>query len=296
MKIYMAGLFCNNLGSYPNFSGPRECWRDYRYPAHLESFHYINKTPAGPERIREYGAKVFLDSGAFSAFTLGANIDREDYANFILDHQDIIECASVLDAIGDPIETLKNQEWFDRNDVPVLPCFHFGEPVEYLEHYVANYPRITLGGMVPIDKMVLRDWLDHLFKNYLCDDKGKPLVKVHGFGMTTWDLMFRYPWDSVDSTSYISGSKLGSIFMMINGKQTMVQISEGGEKDLGSYASLAPILKDTIDAELNRLCYSVADLRSNYALRDRFNCEFFDRAQALGISVFKPDLIMEGLF
>ena len=41
---------------------------------------------------------------------------------------------------------------------------------------------------------------------------GKPKVKVHGFGMTTRELLFRYPWASVDSTSWYS-SRYGGCFL-----------------------------------------------------------------------------------
>jgi len=305
MRIYLAGLFCNNLGAWPIMNENKAPFRDFVYPWHLESYHYIGKGAGrGVDRIRRYAAdmrttKIFLDSGAFSAFTLGATIDKSDYANFIETNQDIIEVASVLDAIGDPIKTLENQNWFDERGIDVLPCFHFGEPVEYLRHYIKKYPRITLGGMVPIDKGVLRGWLDHLFADEICDSDGVPKVQVHGFGMTTWDLLFRYPWHSVDSTSYASGSKLGSIYMLLNDKQYIVCIAEGAEseKELDqAFTSLPKIIQDVIEEEVIRLGYTIDGLRASYALRDRFNCEYFERLQLKGIDRFVRPVMDGGLF
>jgi hypothetical protein len=40
-----------------------------------------------------------------------------------------------------------------------------------------------------------------------------PRVKVHGVGMTSFDVMLRYPWYSVDSTSWIITGRTGAIFV-----------------------------------------------------------------------------------
>ena len=50
--------------------------------------------------------------------------------------------------------------------------------------------------MVPVSTKDLLPWLDRIFSTYICDDKGFPKVKTHGFGLTT-SLMIRYPWYSV---------------------------------------------------------------------------------------------------
>jgi hypothetical protein len=53
-------------------------------------------------------------------------------------------------------------------------------------------------------------WLDRCM-DYITDDKGKPLVRFHGFGVTAVPLMLRYPWYSVDSTSWIILAANGKI-------------------------------------------------------------------------------------
>lgn len=299
MRIYVAGVFCNNLGAWPIANENKACFRDFRYPWHLESYHYIGKTGAGAQRIRAYGdTLIFLDSGAFSAFTLGKKIDRAAYAEWIHRNGDIIECASVLDAIGDAEATAKNQQWFDDQGVSVLPCFHYGEPEEFLVHYVKNYPRITLGGMVPISTRNLRKWLDRLWQKHLTDSQGYPVVDVHGFGLTTFELMFRYPWHSVDSTSYVSGSKLGVIYLMFQGKQVALSIAKGSSstKEFDqSFESLPSITQEALRAEITALGYSLENLQENYAQRDRFNIDYYRRCMEAGVSTFSAP-IEQGLF
>lgn len=163
---------------------------------------------------------LFLDSGAFSAYTQGIEIDIYSYIDFIKKNKKYIETYANLDAIGDPAKTLKNQRIMEKAGLRPLPCFHYGEPVKYLHTYLKEYDYIALGGMVPISTKNLKPWLDDLFSNHLCDQKGNPKAKIHGFGMTALSLMLRYPWYSVDSTSWVVAGRMGGILIpkKTNGK------------------------------------------------------------------------------
>jgi hypothetical protein len=155
----------------------------------------------------------FLDSGAFSAYTKGVEIDIKEYCDFIKEHQDIITHYGVLDVIGSAEGTLKNQQYMESKGLKPVPCFHYNEDVKYLQHYIENYDYLALGGMVPIHTNDLLPWLDKIFSNYICDKEGYPKVKIHGFGLTTTVLMLRYPWYSVDSTSWVMTGRFGAILM-----------------------------------------------------------------------------------
>ena len=156
---------------------------------------------------------LFLDSGAFSAWSKGININIPEYISFIKQHEKYIDVYAVLDDILDPEKTLKNQKIMEKAGLNPLPCFHFGEPVSYLEYYLNNYDYIALGGMVPISSKDLSVWLDELFRDFICDSKGMPTCKIHGFGLTSLRLMFRYPWYSTDSTSWVMTSRMGGVMI-----------------------------------------------------------------------------------
>ena len=167
---------------------------------HLESYHYIWKDTY-TRRLYQDKTKVFLDSGAFSAFTQDMKMDLPEYCKFIQKNAELIAVddrsilASVLDAIGKgPEETLKNQQAMESLGVRPLPCFHYGEDEKYLEYYITNYDYVTLGGMVPISTPQLYPWLDRIWDKHLTDGAGRPRCKIHGFGLTSYDLMERYPW------------------------------------------------------------------------------------------------------
>lgn len=164
---------------------------------------------------------LFLDSGAFSAWTQGIQIDIQEYIDFIKEHKDIIEVYANLDVIGiggkQPNQqtaemTLKNQKIMEDAGLHPIPAFHFGEPFEFLENYVKNYDYIALG-VAGNSGVKLIPWLDICFGDYICDKDGMPKVKVHGFAVTSLPVMLRYPWYSVDSTSWVTTGRMGSIYV-----------------------------------------------------------------------------------
>jgi hypothetical protein len=158
--------------------------------------------------------ELFLDSGAFSAWSQGKEIDIQDYIAFIKEHKDVITTYANLDVIGDPAATWKNQMIMEDAGLLPLPVFHYGEDIKWLQRILKrNYEYISLGGMVPISTGDLIHWLDDLFTHYLCDSDGMPIVKVHGFGLTSLRLMLRYNWWSVDSTSWVLTGRMGSIYI-----------------------------------------------------------------------------------
>lgn len=164
---------------------------------------------------------LFLDSGAFSAWTQGVNIDIYEYIDFIKKHLDVLEVYANLDVIGlggkqpnriTAEKTLENQKIMEAAGLNPLPCFHFGEPFEFLQYYVDNYDYLALGVAGNTGNRLM-PWLDECFGNYICDKDGMPKVKVHGFAITSLKMMMRYPFYSVDSTSWIMTSRMGSIFV-----------------------------------------------------------------------------------
>src|SRR5690606_16328259 len=160
----------------------------------------------------------------FSAFSLGAEINLVEYCEWIKRNEDIIRrddgilMASVLDSIGSDLGTWQNQQAMEANGVVPLPCFHYGEDERYLEWYLDRYEYITLGGMVPISTPQLFHWLDRIWDKYLTDGSGRPRIKVHGFGLTSVPLMERYPWYSVDSSSWVQLAAFGNVFIPGHGQ------------------------------------------------------------------------------
>lgn len=279
MKLYLAGLYTSNF----NIGGrifqrltDREKQIRWEVENYLESYHYIYRQ-SFVDKIRADGKKVFLDSGAFSAFTKGVNVDIKGYCRYIEKNRDIIEevdgvlCASVLDGIGDPLKTWQNQETMESLGVKPLPCFHYGEDERYLEHYISNYEYITLGGMVPISTPQLVHWLDRLWERYLCDPSGNPRVRVHGFGLTTVSLMLRYPWFSVDSSTWVQNAANGMIYLPETGLVNISSKSPSRKMAGQHLTTYTDPVREEVERILVELGFEPERLAEQYLSRWAFN-------------------------
>lgn len=278
MRLFIAGKYASGL--YPG-SGPYlklndlEKMRFGEIPDLLESYHYIGKSPRITGRLRRDGKRIFLDSGAYSAFTQGSKMDINKYCDFCHKNADIIEYCSVLDSITDPDETWRNQQIMEAQGVGALPCYHYGEPEYILEYYISRYPYITIGGMVPIDNKHLQVWLDRIWHDYLTDEQGKPKLKVHGFGMTTIPLIARYPWYSVDSSTWVQFASHGLLFTPDHG---MIAISakSPSRKIPGQHVdSLTVEQKEVVEAGIRKYGFDPERLRHLYYTRWAFNAWAF---------------------
>lgn len=157
--------------------------------------------------------ELFLDSGAYSALTQGKVIDLDEYIKFIETNHDAIAVYANLDVIGDAEGTWKNQKYMEKRGLHPLPVFHAGEDLEYFYRYLGKYDYICLGGLVGGSNQQLTFWLDSLFE-IICDTPDHlPKCKIHGFGLTALDLMLRYPWYSVDSTSWVLTGRHGAVLV-----------------------------------------------------------------------------------
>ncbi len=156
---------------------------------------------------RRHDQYEFLDSDIYKKY-------RERYLQHLLKNQDNLEVAVNLDIINNAEATYQNQKWFEERGAKVLPVWHFGTDERYLNRYIdEGYDYIAIGGLIPNASSVLVGPLDKLWGHTLCDRVGRPRVRIHGFAMTAFELMRRYPWYSVDSSSWLKVGAYGKIFM-----------------------------------------------------------------------------------
>lgn len=289
MNIFMAAVYSNSyMPGMNRYVKLNERERDavVNIPHILESWHYVGKQ-SFVDHMRNNSAQIFLDSGAFSAYTLGVSLSVADYCAYIDRNRDILRkedgviMASVLDGIGDPLQTWRNQLEMEMRGCKPLPCFHAGEDFRYLEHYVKNYEYITLGGMVGSSTKALSVWLDRVWGNYLTDGSGRPRLKVHGFGITAIPLMERYPWHSCDSSSWIQSAAFGSIVTPEWGPLSVSEKSPS-RHDAGQHAStLSPIETEHVFRTLESQGFTYERLSTIYESRAAYNLWAFGVINAM---------------
>lgn len=161
-----------------------------------------NKNDKKMDYIKKCPCNVFLDSGAFSLFTGKAKISIYDYKDFLLKHKNKFSLYANLDIIGNAEKTKENQNILEREGLNPLPTFHYGTNYEILKELASKYDYIGLGGLVPLAFRKRKILHQHLSK---CFSIIGSTVKTHGWGMTSVDVLKKYPFYSVDSTSWLFG-------------------------------------------------------------------------------------------
>jgi len=191
----------------------------------LWTYYWIVKDKGKMEKPNT--VNLFLDSGAFSAWTRDENIDVKVYIAFIKKNKKYIDHYSNLDILCSvrtnlasarkkaAEATLSNQRKMEKAGLDPIPVFHYGEPFEYLSYYIEKYKYISIGGLVGVPTGLAMEFLDLCFSKYICDERGLPRVKIHGFDMTSLRVMLRYPWYSVDSTSWVVTGRMGGIYVPV---------------------------------------------------------------------------------
>jgi hypothetical protein len=141
----------------------------------------------------------------FTTEEFWAYVDK--YAAFIKNHEEGLSIYANVDVIFNPKMTWEVQQYLEREwEIKPLPVVHHGTPLKWLEKYLdKGYEYIGLGGRAQdATQKDYLDWADESF-NVICGQASRlPLIKVHGFAVTAHPLMVRYPWYSVDSTSWLA--------------------------------------------------------------------------------------------
>lgn len=190
-----------------------------------------------PELPCGFGS-LFLDSGAHSLYTREViNIGHkkgygyyrsqefrdyvDSYARFLKHFDGYIDYYVNVDAIFEPQITWETQLYLEKeHGLRPVPVVHYGTPLKWIEKYVehSKETKLDLIGLGGLGQEVRKDqyygWADKVFA-MLCpaSNKNLPIVRTHGFAMTAWELIFRYPWWSVDSASWVKASAFGQVYV-----------------------------------------------------------------------------------
>jgi len=174
---------------------------DWMAPPLLVSYVWVD---AFIESMKKDNLKMrdwVMDSGAYSAFNSGKIIYIDQFiekCQEVMSSDPLLTEIFALDVIGDWRAGLKNCEKMWENDVPAIPCFHFGEPEDVLLHIAENYPKIAIGGMVGIKREKKLAFIKECFARVWPK-------KIHGFGVGSETGILNVPWHSVDASSWNTG-------------------------------------------------------------------------------------------
>ena len=175
-------------------------------------------------------SRIMVDSGAHSLYNQFVAPKNEyayyetdafwayvdSYAAFIKENQHLIEVYVNVDAIFNPELTWKVQKYMEnQHGLHPLPVVHAGTNISWFKKYMDNYNYIGIGGMA--QKGAKDGWIknlgDPVFSLICRPPNYEPTHKIHGFAITAPSLLARYPFYSVDSTSWIQFGKYGAVII-----------------------------------------------------------------------------------
>jgi hypothetical protein len=256
----------------------------------LFSYHFVSTDSTIHSGFTHIGNiypdfEVMMDSGAFTVKMQGAVIDIEKYAEFLLQYKDWITVMVGLDVISSERtpqalergaqEGWDNLKYLESKGLNILHTYHSGEDEKWLKKLMDNYEYFAVSKTG--DVAGVEERLNRIFSK-LVDKHGRIHHKIHGFGVTSPKMMMRYPWASVDSSSWVKYGCYGVCIMFINGKFKSIGMSDRKltlwSKKGGHYNNLNREERKVWDMEMEKRGFTRDDLQDNRT-RDMWNLESF---------------------
>jgi hypothetical protein len=167
-----------------------------RLPGILVSYAYYKdfaKKRTGL-RFRDWS----LDSGAYTAWSLGKEVDLQEYITFCHNMKQsdpsLVEIIA-LDVIGCGKGSLRNAHAMKDSGVDAMPVFHIGDDFGILKEYAGGWNKIGLSCRFGESVKQSEAFYDKCFS--LCWPK-----KFHSFGWVSDRMLFKYPFQSSDASSW----------------------------------------------------------------------------------------------
>lgn len=175
-------------------------------------------------------AMLMIDSGAFTAHTLGKHIDVDEYADYLERWRGCYDAAVTLDVIGDPRNTAINTTRLRNRGLDVMPVFTVGDEYTTLGDMArdgATY--ICAGGGVGVKK--------HTYLPYLTSivgAAGELGMSVHALGVGSVDMLLKTGAYSGDASTATQSLRWGTIPVWYRGqvRQPSVNQSTGSGRNI----------------------------------------------------------------
>lgn len=244
-----------------------------------------------------YRPGIMLDSGAFSAWWRDQPLRLADYIGWVHRYGSRFEAVVALDVIpgrsGRMSHRVRDYDHAARHSyenfaamrkegIDAIPVFHQGEDWKWLDLLIGE--RVPYVGISPFLKAPTTQiiaWLDKVFTR-ITDENGRPFVKTHGFGLSLTTVIQRYPWYSLDSTSWAVHSGFGYVIIprVISGKldysaPQLFSITDRDEARRVSLVSCGPATRKFLDYYFDLCGTSFIDVRTFQEARFRVNALYY---------------------
>lgn len=167
----------------------------------LVSYAYPTDLPI----VADVCQSFVLDNGAFTAWKQGKPMDVDGYVKWVHEwsRHPGFDWALIPDVIDG--SDAENDELLRRwpKALPGVPVWHMHEPTVRLTWLARQYRVVALGSSGEFASVGTAQWWTRMAQamKAVCDDKGRPICKLHGLRMLDPDVFSRLPLSSADSTN-----------------------------------------------------------------------------------------------
>lgn len=175
---------------------------------------------ANLRKMREAGVRLFLDSGAFTAYELkrqgkgeANSVTLKRYTEFVQCYRKYFDVVAALDVIADPETSYLNYVYMRMQGLDfVLPAFHRFEPLSTIDRYVNKCDYMGIGGTATFRTSNKNIKANHIRRAIGRIRERDPKMKVHLYGVMDLVLLrlFATEVESADSSSWMQGQQYGN--------------------------------------------------------------------------------------
>ena len=215
MKIYLADTWIFVFYILPEIQKEENPYK----PDMLFSYYYIEKNPRILSAL-PYVNDLLIDSGAFTFMQNSkTHVDWDEYleryAAFI-NKYDIDKFFELdIDSIVGYEEVKRLRRKLENlTGKKCIPVWHMNRGKNDFLQMCDDYGYVAIGGLVD------SKWStqNNKYLTWFITEAHKRGTKIHGLGFTNSDGIKKYHFDSVDSTSWVSGGRFGHMYVF-NGRE-----------------------------------------------------------------------------
>lgn len=237
------------------------------------------------------GGHLFVDSGAWTAHSQGVELDIDEYIGYINEYDDYFYIYAEADTIPGKFRQEKTYEermaapkisWdnylymVDKVASPfkLVPVFHMGEDFKWLKNMLefkdSKGNHIPYIGLSPANDSFVTAKVEFFKQCFnVIQDSSNPRVRTHAFGMTSLDVLERFPFTSADSTTWLVIAANGGILTPYG----IITISaKSGVK--GHYLDLDKDTQKKIDKYIHKQGFAVEEAMHDYKVRMKLNINY----------------------
>lgn len=155
--------------------------------------------------VAEVCQSFCFDNGAYSIWKKGGQLDVKSYIAWVSEWSkhpgfDWALIPDVIDGDEQANDSLISQ-W--PKELTGVPVWHLHESIERLKQLAGNWKMVALGSSGQFSSPGTDSWWRRITDsmNAICDERGRPMCKLHGLRMLDPKIFTQLPLSSADSTN-----------------------------------------------------------------------------------------------